>query len=199
MILGNIGGLAVMNFIDYDETNKDYWKNLYEEAFPIHERASTEELLFLRGNNNNIHLSLIDDDNKYVGLCLHVSVGTGKGFILYFAVDPELRGQNIGGQALKYLKEIYPVGFILESEQPSVDAPNSVQREKRVRFYEKNGVMNSHYLSMNQGGRFYLMRSSKNITVESYLYGVSLVGIETTVTNIEVLEKITENTLGTSK
>lgn len=172
-----------MKFIDYNTENAAYWDQVYVDAFPETERFAMNFLLNQQAAHSNIHLSIIERDDEYVGICLHVGIDTGKAFILYLAIDAKMRGKNVGSEVLQHLKKMYPNGYILESEQTGLDAANEEQRVKRVHFYERNGLMDSRYLSHKQSGSFHVMRSNDQVTMEDYLAGISDLGIESAVDN----------------
>lgn len=64
----------------------------------------------------------------------------------YFAVIPSERNGGYGSKFLKELKK-YPLdGIILETEMPecAVDEADRIKRQRRIAFYEKNGVRKTH-------------------------------------------------------
>ena len=155
-------------------TDEAYWQKIYLEAFPERERSPYEMLVELSETKPVVALHTIAEDGKAIGLVVWVELGDDKAFILYFAIDQSLRGGGYGGKVLTALKERFTNGIILEAEFQEPDADNLEQRERRHRFYEKNGVVDSTFASKAFGGIYHLMRSNVNITVEDYLKGVQI-------------------------
>lgn len=61
----------------------------------------------------------------------------------YLAIFSEKRNLGIGGEALAALREFYPEHVVLlESEFPA-DAPEPELAGRRLRFYERNGAVNT--------------------------------------------------------
>ena len=55
-------------------------------------------------------------------------------FIEHFAIDPDLRGQQLGQQALAQVLSIPAAYYLLETERPTDDLSR-----RRIRFYERQG------------------------------------------------------------
>lgn len=161
------------------------WQAIYEEAFPIAERFDFEALVNLTHENAKIHLSKLVENDQLVGLLCHVDLSDQKGFILYFATQAQQRGRGLGGKALAAMKELYPAGFILESELTETTAENETQRQARFRFYERNGVKASDTISHNMGGDFHLMRSTTDIDSNHYLEAIDMFGIVAKLSKVE--------------
>lgn len=154
----------------------DYWNKIYVEAFPAYERAPLEDLLSLSNSTEEVLMQIICDDDKQVGIILLTNMAPDKAFILYLAMDAEQRGQGYGSLVLPALQEVFPAGLILETEELDESAENAVQRERRYGFYQRNGMMDSSFMSYSLGGIFHLMRSTNIITTDDYLKALDCLG-----------------------
>lgn len=148
-----------------------YWQQLYEEAFPAIERFEFETLQQLARQHEGLNLGIILDGARPVGLVVYQlnTQNVHQAFILFFAVDSNLRGEGLGAQALSCFKSMFPDGFVLECEYLDETADNYEQRQKRYRFYQKNGILESGYTATIPAGVFYVLRSSEHITIADYL------------------------------
>ncbi|MGN0326899.1 MAG: GNAT family N-acetyltransferase [Lachnospiraceae bacterium] len=104
---------------------------------------------------------LVYDGEEPVGYALVLTPQKcSYGLLDYLGVFSEKRNQNYGGRILASLKELYPEKKILiESEFPK-DAPDQVMAERRLKFYQRNGavdtgvesnVFGAHYVNMILG------------------------------------------------
>lgn len=168
----------MMKLKELTTNQQAYWKSIYLNAFPAYERVAFEQLLNLAKVDQSVKLLLITEDEQNIGILLIVEVTSDKAYILYFAIDAAIRGGGYGSKTVALLKECYPNGIILESEQTGMNADNEEQRVKRYRFYEKNGVVDSGYLAYNQDAMFHLMRTTDTITPNEYVQAIRKFGIE---------------------
>ena len=73
-------------------------------------------------------------------------------FILYLAVNQELRSRGYGGEILHYAyAQAGKRNIILNVERLDAAADNYEQRRKRVSFYEKNGICRTGYGFSSEG------------------------------------------------
>ncbi|QEA59001.1 GNAT family N-acetyltransferase [Leuconostoc koreense] len=170
----------MIKIVDVTEENKAYWQNIYMQSFPAYERLDFIQLAQMAKTKESIKMALIVDEQP-VGILLLVEISVQKVFVLYFAVDTNIRGRGIGSQTIDALKNQYPNGVILESEITGQQADNEVQRVKRYDFYKRNGVNDSHLVTKNMGGTFHLLRTTDDISEADYLNAVSELGIEAQV------------------
>lgn len=123
-----------MKLVKADKNNMEYIKNLYKEAFPWSERKP-----FFTLTTDKIHMYAVDSDDGLAGMVV-ASVREDVAFVDYLAVDPAKRGNGIGSAILALIKERYKgYRIFLEIEDPDMPCDNRDQRERRQRFYFKNG------------------------------------------------------------
>lgn len=163
-----------------------YWQSVYLAAFPPYERIDFDDLIRLAQANQMIKLNTLIEDEQPVGIVLNIELNHQKSFILYFAIDESKRSGGLGSKALNALKSAYPGGIILESELTGSDVPNEEQRVRRYRFYQKNGLIDTKYITENLGGTFHLLASTSEITVADYEMASSQIGIETHVVDTQI-------------
>ena len=132
------------------------WLRLYERAFPPAERVLVASLLAAvkrrrraldqRLPEGEIMLAVLDGDERFAGLMQYECFSGGAAALWYFAVEPERRGQGLGGLAYRRLLEVLaPLGvdaLVFEVEIPD-EAPGEAARrlaERRIAFYRRLGA-----------------------------------------------------------
>ena len=81
-------------------------------------------------------------------------------FILYLAVNQEMRSKGYGGEILHYAyAQAGNRNIILNVERLDPEAVNYEQRLRRVSFYEKNGICRTGY-EFSTGGVDYSVLAS---------------------------------------
>ena len=119
--------LKYINNVKYmDEIEK-----LYLEAFPKDERFPFWILEECSKENNSDLYGIIDND-KLIGMCYLVNCSNTY-YLMYLAVELNLRNKNYGSKILSDLIEKYQLLFL------SIDEPNDSISIRRKNFYLKNG------------------------------------------------------------
>ena len=131
--------LKYINNIEYANEIEKLYLNSFpkEERFPfwILEECSKE---------NNSDLYAIIDNDKFVGMCYIVNCVSAY-YLMYLAVEPNLRNKNYGSRILKDLKEKYKVLFL------SIDSPVDNISVRRKNFYLKNGFYDTNKFYQDTG------------------------------------------------
>ena len=127
--------------IDLDSPYLPQLRALYEHSFPANERRTLEDLFNVFGSAHEMRVLV--HKGRFAGF---VSLLTWQDLthILYLAIEPDLRGQGLGSEALRLIREHKPSARILadlEDEVPG--ASNNAQRLRRMAFYRKGGYMPS--------------------------------------------------------
>ncbi|MDH6311041.1 ribosomal protein S18 acetylase RimI-like enzyme [Dysgonomonas sp. PFB1-18] len=121
---------------------KDKWyspfREIYTTSFPVFEQRSPKQQSDAF-KDSHYHLSAWIDGEKLLSF---VSYWDFEGYIYieHLAVNPELRGQNIGSQMLDAFADEVKKTVILEID-PLIDEVS----EKRLAFYEKLGYKINKY------------------------------------------------------
>lgn len=170
-----------MNLVQMTDTNETYWWSVYDNAFPAHEKLPFDYMKKMTRRAEEVHMAVISDDEQSVGIMLYVTLSDERVFVLFLAIDPALQGQGMGSRVLEMLKTTYPGGVMLECEQLGLKSENELQRERRYAFYQRNGLMDSEYITDNPAGTFHLMRSNPKMTTVHLKDAMSLLGLETKV------------------
>ena len=102
-------------------------------------------LLLMGALRKNTHFTAFYDGDKFAGL-LYTIENDRYCFILYLAVNPEMRSGGIGGKILNYAYEQAKNKIIvLNVESLNSDADNHEQRERRIAFYARHGICETGY------------------------------------------------------
>ena len=117
-------------------------KALYLQAFPKEERLPWW-LLRLNAQRKGIDLTAFMDGDRFCGFTASVTVENTH-FLLFFAIDPDLRGKGYGSAVLSLLRREYQT-VCLNIELLIPSAPNLEERQKRFAFYQKNGFCDTFY------------------------------------------------------
>lgn len=143
-------------------------EDLYEQAFPVEEQKDFSLILKKQEQGVLEILMILGEQEEFTGLAITVSYGDMT-LLDYFAVVPEYRGGGKGTKALALLKERYKGRkFILEIENPNIEAENKEQRIKRKAFYKRNGMNYIPFLVKIAGVEMEVLTVSPGLTYEEY-------------------------------
>ena len=135
------------------------------QAFPEEERLPWW-LLRLNAQRKGIDLTAFLDGNRFCGFTASVTVDDTH-FLLFFAIDPVLRGKGYGSEVLSLLRREYQTVY-LNIELPIPSAPNLEERKKRFAFYQKNGFFDTCYHVWEVGGKFRVLSTNPILDVKAY-------------------------------
>ncbi len=120
---------------------------LYEEAFVPEERIDCGVLDELASEPAVAYTAYFDAD-AFCGFSYSIDTGNYL-YLLFLAVCAEDRSRGYGTRILGQIKARFPGRIIvLEIEQIDPAAPNAVQRERRLAFYQRNGFAPAGYDSI---------------------------------------------------
>ena len=151
--------------INTDSALRRKAKALYMTAFPKEERVPWW-LLRLHSYRQGIDLTAWVDGDVFCGFTASVTV-QGLHFVLFFAIDQDLRGKGYGSAILSAIKEAHGT-VALNVEPLTEDAPNYEQRKNRFGFYEKNGFVDTGYHVWEVGGMFRVLSTAAELDVPTY-------------------------------
>ncbi len=120
-------------------------KSIYYEAFPKEERMPFWMMVGMSKFWNTQFLSFYDNDR----LCGFVYMASNKklAFIMFFAVDKELRSKGYGSKILDKIQKMNPKKkLIITIERCDVDSADIELRKRRKNFYLRNGYKETGYL-----------------------------------------------------
>lgn len=112
---------------------------LYQSAFPASEKKPFSMIRSMQKKGKS-DVWYCTEDGKFAGLVITIN-GPDKILLDYLAVAKKRRGQGIGSQMLKKMREQYDgKGVFLEIEIVDETAENYEERRRRKQFYLKNGM-----------------------------------------------------------
>ena len=112
---------------------------LYQSAFPASEKKPFSMILSMQKKGNSDVWYCVEN-RKFAGLVITIN-GPDKVLLDYLAVAAKRRGQGIGSQILKKMREQYVgKGVFLEIEIVDKAAENYEERKRRKQFYLSNGM-----------------------------------------------------------
>ena len=121
--------------------NSRYWKEiniLAKEAFPPEEYLAPSKLVEMAEADNFDFLALTDNDT-FVGFMV-VQIYGNLAYLFFLAIDSNCRSKGYGSRAIETLKAEYPgKKQVVDFEMLDDTAANFEQREKRRKFYLRNG------------------------------------------------------------
>lgn len=157
---------------------------LYESAFPENERIPIKQLLdnkikrefwaFFDGTRRENHGEKGDSEiaafHTFCGFSNSISYGDITN-IVYFAVVPELRSRGYGSQILQAIREKHPDSRIvvdIEVEEDSKDAEELERRNRRRKFYQRNGFNAAPVEYHWQGEHYRLLTAGGTVTDKEF-------------------------------
>lgn len=129
-----------MEFSRITSSNDTYFKkafDLYKVSFPEHEQRLLDDQMAAL-EHSAYHCDVILEKDVFVGILFYWKTPRYC-YIEHFAIDPDMRGNNMGSRCLQEFCEIHHL-VILEIDPP-VD-PVSIRRQK---FYLRLGFQKNHY------------------------------------------------------
>ena len=148
---------------------KSIYKNHLKKDFPRNERRGLKNILNIIAAGHYAAYGLFEVDTLY-GYAFFVK--TGNDYLLdYFAAVSGKRGQGIGTEFLRLLKEKLrdANSIMLESEAPdeTVSAEENTVRKRRISFYLRSGFTDSGVRARTFGVDYVLMTFSPDTDLSS--------------------------------
>lgn len=107
---------------------------LYRSAFPPSERRELGVLGHILDTEKRFVADALMKAGNFVGFFTYWTFGRFV-YAEHFAVDPTLRGQNLGSETIQAFLRANELPVVLEVEMP--DEPDAI---RRIHFYERNGL-----------------------------------------------------------
>lgn len=119
---------------------------VYERSFPLCERRGADGHEDVLGDPHYRAKAAVDADGNFLGLLFYWDNG-GYLYIEHLAINPALRGQNIGSRLLSgFLETNRGRKVILE-----IDPPEDEISIRRLHFYERLGFVPNDYHYIHPG------------------------------------------------
>ncbi len=139
--------------LESDNADRKCFDQINEEAFPLSERMSFEEIFDFASNTNTDILGIYDGD-KPVGFAVLLK-NVECGYVYFIAIDQSMRSKGYGGAAIQKLMRVYPeLQLVLDFEVIDENAENNEQRLRRKNFYLRNGFHETGNYTMLRNERF---------------------------------------------
>ncbi|MEI0488201.1 GNAT family N-acetyltransferase [Brachyspira pulli] len=120
--------------------NKEFYRNLYNDAFPPEERWNFDMTLENKDNHNYKFYAILDDDTP-IGLTMLWDLEDFN-YGEYLAIDKNLRGKKYGSEVLTKILDILKNKLIvIEVEPYDLD---EIAR-KRIEWYKRFGLILAEY------------------------------------------------------
>lgn len=135
--------------------NFEKFDSINTEAFPVDERLPSAEFLGVASKYGCLVYAAYDNGEMVGFTAIAPDDELGMAFLWFLAVDPDRRGGGYGSEIIDILKRKFPGSqLVLDMERvDDASAPNTEQRRRRLRFYERNGfsraMVGISYLGMN--------------------------------------------------
>ena len=112
---------------------------LYQSAFPKNEKKPFSMIRSME-RQGKTDVWYCEKDGKFAGLVVTIN-GPDKVLLDYLAVEKKRRGQGVGSELLRRMREQYVgKGVFLEIERVTEEAENYEERKQRKKFYLSNGM-----------------------------------------------------------
>jgi len=123
-----------------------FWE-IYERSFSASEKEPREVIEKSVRLNAGMAFRTVLDGNTVAMATTHILPKIPAVFLVYLAVDPELRGRGAGGKLLEFAHEkgatLAPgsLGMVWEAErtEDAASGPDRILREKRLAFFRRHG------------------------------------------------------------
>ena len=149
---------------------------LLKSAFPKKEQTPMF-LLLLGALRKSTYFTAFYDEDKFVGL-LYTIENDRYYFILYLAINPEMRSGGIGGEILDYAyAQAGDKIIVLNVEPLDSAADNHEQRERRIAFHARHGIGETGY-GFTMDGVAYSVLASDTKKFNPKAYSDMLGGIQ---------------------
>ena len=168
-----------------NEEYKNKIEKLYLESFPEEERFPFWILEECSKEDNSDLLAILDND-RFIGMCYLVNCNNAY-YLMYLAVEPELRNQNYGSRILADLKEKYKTLFL------SVDEPIDDISIRRKNFYLRNGFYDTNKYYEDTGVNYEVLSTNNEYEITNENMQMRY----TNMTNNPELSNVIANTFNT--
>lgn len=153
--------------LEPDCKDRKCFERINDEAFPVSERQSMEEMFGLASDTDTEVLGIYDDGQP-VGFTVLVKNAVC-GYVYFLAIDAHFRSQGYGSAALRKLRDAYPgLQLILDFEEIDENAENYEQRVHRKDFYLRNGFYETGRYTLIYHDRFEVVSSFLPLCTEAF-------------------------------
>ena len=130
---------------------------LMRTAFPPNEQIPMW-LLRVLAFRKSVNFRVFYDDDRFCGV-LYTAEDNKYVFVLYLAVNDRIRSKGYGTKILDWLKQNTEKIIVLNVEAINSSAKNALQREKRISFYNRNGIFDTGCKFIDEGETYSVLTS----------------------------------------
>lgn len=136
-----------------DCKDRKYFEQINNEAFPLSERMSFDEIFDFASDTDTDVLGIYDNENP-IGFAVLLK-NAKCGYVYFIAIDSRIRSKGYGSAAIKKLMKLYSkLQLILDFEVIDENAENNEQRVRRKNFYLRNGFHETGNYTMLRNERY---------------------------------------------
>ena len=132
-------------------------RRLMKTAFPRNELIPLWVLNIL-ALRKSINFRAFYDDEQFCGI-MYTAENDKYIYVLYLAVNDQIRSKGYGTKMLNWLKSDTDKIIVLDVESIDPSAENAQQRERRVSFYNRNGIFHAECKFTDWGETYSVMTS----------------------------------------
>ena len=130
---------------------------LMRTAFPRNEQIPMW-LLRVLALRKSVNFRAFYEDEQFCGV-LYTVENNKYIFVLYLAVNDQIRSKGYGTKILDWLKQNTEKIIVLNVESLDSSAENALQREKRISFYSRNGIFDTGCRFVDEGEKYSVLAS----------------------------------------
>ena len=149
--------------------NKKYYKQvnkIYKESFPKEERYISLNKMV---KNKDTELYCLINKEEVYGI-IYLIKYKKMIFILYLAINSEIRSKGYGSYLLKWcLNKYNGKNIYLNIDEVNENKKDYETRKRREKFYLKNGFYMTEYISEEDTQNFNILCNNKIIKIEDYM------------------------------
>lgn len=149
-----------------DNKDRKFFERINDEAFPLSERMSFDEIFDFASDTDTDVLGIYDVGNP-IGFAV-VLKNKECGYVYFLAIDSDMRSKGYGGAAIQKMMAFYPnLQLVLDFEVIDENAENNKQRVRRKNFYLRNGFHETGNYTMLCNERFEVVCSNGEFRKEA--------------------------------
>lgn len=149
--------------------NKNYYKqvnNIYKQSFPKEERYISLNKMI---KNKDAELYCLVNKKEVYGITYLIKYKEMI-FILYLAINPEIRSKGYGSYLLKWcLNKYNGKDIYLNIDEVNENKKDYEIRKRRQKFYLKNDFYMTDYISEEEMQNFNILCNNKTVKIEDYI------------------------------
>lgn len=154
-----------MEVVKYKKIYYKQVNQIYEKSFPLQERYINLNKMI---KSSNTKLYCLIDKEIVLGF-IYLIYYKDMIFLLYLAINTEIRSKGYGSYLLKWcLRKYKDKKIYLNIEEVKEDFEDYEIRKRRLDFYLKNGFFLTKYISKEEFENFNILSNNLEIDINRY-------------------------------